>query len=52
MLVKLSNITFTPNITLGRRIYSFSCTVYEIANNSMDNINKYKIMNKRRVTNK
>ena len=52
MLVKLSNITFTPNITLGRRIYSFSCTVYEIANNSMDNINKYKIMNKRRVINK
>ena len=48
MLVKLSNITFSPNISLGRRIYSFSCTVYEIAENSIDNINKYKIMEAKR----
>ena len=30
MLVKLMNITFTPNNTLGRQIYSFSCNVYEV----------------------
>ena len=52
MLVKLSNITFTPNVTLGRKIYSFSCTVYEVANNSIDNINKYKIMETRRAINR
>lgn len=49
MLVKLSNITLTPNTTLGRRIYNFSCTVYEIADASnFNNINKYKIMSKYR----
>lgn len=45
MLVKLTDISFTPNITLGRMIYTFSCTAYEVADSSnMDNIKKYKIM--------
>jgi len=28
ILVKLMDISFTPNITLHRHIYSFSCTAY------------------------
>jgi len=28
MLVKLMNISFTPNNTLSRHIYSFTCTAY------------------------
>ena len=45
MLVKLTDISFTPNITLGRMIYTFSCTAYEISDGSnMDNIKKYNIM--------
>ena len=28
--VKLMNISFTPNTTLGRLIYTFSCTAYEV----------------------
>ena len=30
MLIRLMDISFTPNKTLGRRIYSFSATAYEI----------------------
>ena len=46
MLVKLSDISLTPNISLGRKIYSFSCTVYEIADsNDMNKVNKFSGMN-------
>lgn len=44
ILVKLGNISFTPNQTLGRRIYSFSCTAYEIADCNEENYIKYKII--------
>ena len=30
ILVKLMDINFTPNSTLGRRIYSFTATAYEV----------------------
>lgn len=43
ILVKLMNITFTPNSVLGRRIYSFSCTAYEVADNTIENINYFNI---------
>lgn len=45
ILIKLMNITFTPNIILGRRIYSFSCTAYEIDNPTVENYQKYNISN-------
>lgn len=44
ILVKLSNITFTPNQTLGRRIYNFSCTVYEVADCNEENYLKFNII--------
>ena len=43
ILVKLMNITFTPNQTLGRRIYSFQCTAYEVADCSLQAYNDYGI---------
>lgn len=45
ILIKLMNITFTPNTTLGRRIYSFSCTAYEIDDSTVQNYQKYNIPN-------
>jgi hypothetical protein len=44
ILVKLSNISFTPETVLGRMLYSFSATAYEIDNISIDNYIKYNIM--------
>ncbi len=43
ILVKLMNISFTPNTTLGRQIYSFSCTAYEIDDFTYENCVKYNI---------
>ena len=43
ILVKLMNISFTPNQVLGRHIYSFNCTAYEIADFTTENCNKYNI---------
>lgn len=44
ILVKLMDISFTPNQTLGRLIYSFSCTAYEIGECNIDNYQRYKIV--------
>jgi hypothetical protein len=30
IIVILDTITFTPDVTLGRRLYDFSATMYEI----------------------
>lgn len=43
MLVKLMNINFTPNQSLGRMLYSFSATAVEIADCTIDNYDKYGI---------
>ena len=48
ILVKLSNISLTPNNTLGRMIYSFSCTAYEIGEPTADNLNKYNVVRQRK----
>lgn len=45
ILVKLMDISFTPNQTLGRMLYSFSATAYEIDDCSIKNYNKYGIQN-------
>ena len=44
ILVKLTNISLTPNKTLSRRIYSFSATATEIAEDTIENYNKYNIL--------
>jgi hypothetical protein len=43
ILVKLMDISFTPNQTLGRMIYSFSATAYEVAEANITNYNTYNI---------
>ena len=43
IIIYLSNITFTPNKTLGRHIYSFSATATEICECNLDNLKKYKL---------
>lgn len=43
ILVKLMDISFTPNETLGRMLYSFSATAYEIDKCSLSNYDSYKI---------
>ena len=46
ILVKLMNISFTPNNTLSRHIYDFTCTVQQIDQFTIDNCDKYNIQNK------
>jgi capsule polysaccharide modification protein KpsS len=41
MIVHLSNITFTPNKTLGDKVYDFSATVTEAHKLSKENLKKY-----------
>lgn len=38
LLVKLTNVSFTPEQKLGRMIYSFSCTATEMMEPSVENI--------------
>jgi hypothetical protein len=41
LIVYLSNITFTPNATLGGYIYDFSATVTEVCEATIENLKKY-----------
>lgn len=43
IIIKLTNVSFSPKTELGRRIYSFTATATEIAENSYDNYLKYNI---------
>ena len=43
ILVKLTNISFTPNQQLGRRIYSFTAQATEIDSATYENYKKYNI---------
>ena len=43
MIVYLSNVSFTPNKTLGRHIYDFSATVTEICDYTAENLKKYRL---------
>lgn len=43
MLLRLMEISLTPEQQLGRNIYSFSCTGYEIGEPSVSNYKKYNI---------
>lgn len=44
ILVKLMDISFSPNATLGRKIYSFSCTAYEVDECTIKNMIKYNVL--------
>ncbi len=43
ILVKLMNVSFTPEQTLGRMLYNFKATAIEIGEPTLDELNKYKI---------
>lgn len=43
-LVRLTDVSFTPNQQLGRMIWTFSATANEIADNTIDNYYKYNIL--------
>ena len=43
ILVKLMNVSFTPNKNLSRMIYSFSCTAYQIDQCSIEKYDYYNI---------
>ena len=45
ILVKLTGITLTPNTTLGRLIYTFTCTAQEVDECNAANYIKYNIIN-------
>lgn len=45
MLVRLMNVSLNPEPTLGRMLYSFSATAYEIADFTVDNLKKYNLQN-------
>ena len=38
------NVNLTPNEILGRMIYSFSATAYEILDNTIENLDKFGII--------
>lgn len=40
-IVRLMNSSLAPNDTLGRMLHTFSCTAYEIADCSFQNLNQY-----------
>jgi hypothetical protein len=43
VLVRLMDINFTPNTTLGRMLYSFSATAYEMDDCTLENFESYGI---------
>ena len=44
LIITLMNIVLTPNTALGRMIYSFSATAYEVAEANLDNMHKLGII--------
>lgn len=44
IIVGLLNVSLTPNNTVGRMLYSFSATAYEVLENTIDNLNEVNII--------
>jgi hypothetical protein len=40
-IVRLMNVSLSPNDTLGRMLHTFTATAYEIAEYNYDNLKKY-----------
>lgn len=45
ILVRLTDVSFSPEQQLGRKVYKFSATAVEIAEPTLDNYKKYGIIN-------
>lgn len=43
-IVRLMNVSLSPNDTLGRMLHTFSATAYEIAEYNFDNLNSYNLL--------
>lgn len=43
-IVRLMNVSLSPNDTVGRMVWTFSATAYEIGENTYDNLKKYKLI--------
>ena len=43
-IVRIMNVSLTPIDTLGRMLHSFKATAYEVGNFTIDNLNKYGII--------
>ena len=43
-LVRLMNVSLSPNDTLGRMLHTFSCTAYEVAKNTYNNRLSYGVI--------
>jgi hypothetical protein len=44
-IVRLMNVSLTPNDTLGRMLHTFQCTAYEIAEWNFNNLLDLKLVN-------
>lgn len=44
IIIGLMNVSLTPNISLGRMIFDFSATAYEVLENTLDNLNEIGII--------
>lgn len=44
-IVRIMNTSLSPNEQLGRMIHTFSSTAYEIMDNSLNNLQKYNLIN-------
>ena len=44
ILIKLNNITLTPNTSLNRLIYDFTCSASQVAEYSLENCKKYNVL--------
>lgn len=44
IIIGLLNVSLTPNNTVGRMLYSFSATAYEVLENTIENLNEVNII--------
>ena len=49
ILVRLMDVSFEPIQTLGRMLYNFSATAYEVDDVTVDNLEQYNIIDKREI---
>ena len=51
-IVRLMNVSLSPNDTLGRMLHSFNCTAYEVAEASYESLSSYNFIKTTRLVKK
>jgi hypothetical protein len=51
-IVRLMNVSLSPNDTLGRMLHSFSSSAYEVADHDFENLSKYNLLPSPNVENR